>query len=248
MTTCGGRQGCKIGGVIFGAVYVHSGVVKDFRRDLRHVGLMWSEPTVPVSEGEHGWESGDGLTQVETCVVTFVDDEALFFERKSPHQLIEDTEKVLAVVSSTFRRYRLKLDWRPGKSEILMSQHGSNQGEGEQASPGRRESRDVGFPSDLAGDPAGPMESLCGPQVQTLRDGMFGHCDTKTLYCSAVHARIATNCGSWKPNETAPPIADSEVRRRLGAPSIECMLIKARLQYLGRVCRREATSRRCGPS
>ena len=34
-----------------------------------------------------------------------------------------------------------------------------------------------------------------------------------------------------------PPVADSEVRRRLGAPSMECMLIKARLQHLGMVCR-----------
>ena len=42
----------------------------------------------------------------------------------------------------------------------------------------------------------------------------------------------------WKSNETTPPITDSEVRRRLGAPSIECLLIKARLQYQGRVCRR----------
>ena len=41
-----------------------------------------------------------------------------------------------------------------------------------------------------------------------------------------------------------PPITDSEVRRRLGAPSIECLLIKARLQYLGRVCR----GRHCFPT
>ena len=34
---------------------------------------------VPVPEGENGWKSNndeDGLTQVETCDVTFVDDEA----------------------------------------------------------------------------------------------------------------------------------------------------------------------------
>ena len=95
---------------------------------------MRSEPIVlgqpfwrraPVSEGEHGWESGSGLGQVETCDVTFVDDEALFHERKSPDQLIEDTGTVLAAVSSTFRRYDLKLNWRPGKSEILISRRGT---------------------------------------------------------------------------------------------------------------------------
>ena len=54
-----------------------------------------------MSEGENGWKSNnnnnnneDGLTQVETCDVTFVDDEALFLERKSPDRLVEDTEKV----------------------------------------------------------------------------------------------------------------------------------------------------------
>ena len=30
----------------------------------------------------------------------------------------------------------------------------------------------------------------------------------------------------WRPNESTPLIADSEVKKRLGAPSIECMLIK----------------------
>ena len=108
VTTRGGRQGCKIGGVIFGAVYAQA--LKDLKRDLR---LMRSESTVlgqpfwrraPVSEGENGWKSNnnnneDGLTKVETCDVTFVDDEALFLERKSPDQLVEDTGKVLAAVS-----------------------------------------------------------------------------------------------------------------------------------------------------
>ena len=83
-----------------------------------------------MSEGENGWKSNnnnneDGLTQVETCDVTFVDDEALFLEKKSPDQLVEDTGKVLAAVSGTFRRYGLKLNWRPGKSEILVSLRGT---------------------------------------------------------------------------------------------------------------------------
>ena len=130
VTTRGGRQ---IGGVIFGAVYAQA--LKDLRCDLRRLGLMRSESTVlgqpfwSVSEGENGWKSNnnnneDGLTQVETCDVTFVDDEALFLERKSPDQLVEDTGKVLAAVRRTFRRYGLKVDWRLGKSEILVSLRG----------------------------------------------------------------------------------------------------------------------------
>ena len=174
MTTRGGRQGCKIGGVIFGAVYDRA------LKDLRRLGHMRSEPTVlgqpfwrraTVSEGEHGWESGDGLTQVETCDVTFVDDEALFLERKSPDQLIEDTGKVPAAVSSTFRRCGLKLNWRPGKSEILVSLRGTG------ATKARKDKlRQAdgslamwGPPSDPAGDPAGPMERVC-PLVQTPGD------------------------------------------------------------------------------
>ena len=82
-----------------------------------------------VFSRENGWKSNnnneDGLTQVETCDVTFVDDEALFLERKSPDQLVEDTGKVLAAVSGTFRRCGLKLNWRPGKSEILVSLRGT---------------------------------------------------------------------------------------------------------------------------
>ena len=77
---------------------MYAQALKDLRRDLRRLGLMRSESTVlgqpfwrhvPVSEGENGWNSNnnnneDGVTQVETCDVTFVDDEALFLERKSP--------------------------------------------------------------------------------------------------------------------------------------------------------------------
>ena len=44
VTTRGGRQGCKIGGVIFGAVYAQA--LKDLRCDLRRSGLMRSESTV----------------------------------------------------------------------------------------------------------------------------------------------------------------------------------------------------------
>ena len=68
--------------------------------------------------------------------------------------------------------------------------------------------------------------------VWTLR-----HKDTVLLHRPYMRALLRTAGAGWKPNQTAAPIADSEVRRRLGAPSIECMLIKARLQYLGRLCR-----------
>ena len=81
--------------------------------------------------------------------MTSVDDEALFLERKSPDQLVEDTEKVLAAVTSTFRRYGLKLHWRPGMSEVLVLLRGSGV------------LRCGPLPSDPAGDPAGPMEKVC---------------------------------------------------------------------------------------
>ena len=84
----------------------------------------------PVPEGKNGRRtdnesSVDGAIKVETCDVTFVDDEALFLERKSPDRLVEDTGKVLAAGRSTFRRYGLKLNWRPGKSEVLVSLRGT---------------------------------------------------------------------------------------------------------------------------
>ena len=64
------------------------------------------------------------------------------------------------------------------------------------------------------------------------------HKDTALLHRPYMRALRRIAGAGWKSNETTPPITDSEVRRRLGAPSIACLLIKARLQYLGRVCRR----------
>ena len=78
---------------------------------------------------------------------------------------------MLAAVSSTFRRYGLKLNWRPGKSEILISLRGTGatKARGGQVSPGRRESHDVGSSvRSRWGSSRTDGESLCGPQVQTL--------------------------------------------------------------------------------
>ena len=68
--------------------------------------------------------------------------------------------------------------------------------------------------------------------VWTLR-----HKDTVLLHRPYMRALRRIAGAGWKSNETTPPITDNEVRRRLGAPSIECLLIKVRLQYQGRVCR-----------
>ena len=75
--------------------------------------------------------------------------------------------------------------------------------------------------------------------VWTLR-----HKDTVLLHRPYMRALRRVAGAGWKSNEATPPFTDSEVRRRLGAPSIECLLIKARLQYLGRVCR----GRHCFPT
>ena len=175
VTTRGGRQGCKIGGVIFGAVYAQA--LKDVRCNLRSLGLMRNESTVlgqpfwrhvSVPEGVNGRRtdnvsSVDGAIEVETCDVTFVDDEALFLERKSPDRLVEDTGKVLAAVSSTFRRYGLKLNWRPGKSEVLVSLRGTGATKVREDKLRQADGSLAMWapPSDPAEDPNGPMERVC---------------------------------------------------------------------------------------
>ena len=78
--------------------------------------------------------------------------------------------------------------------------------------------------------------------VWTLR-----HKDTVLLHRPYMRALRRIAGAGWKSNETTPPITDSEVRRRLGAPSIECLLIKVRLQYQGRCAGGDITSQRCGP-
>ena len=95
--------------------------------------------------------------------MTYVDDEALFLERKSPDQLVEDTEKVLAAVSGTFRRYGLKVNWRPCKSEILISLRGTRATKVREDKLRQADGSLVMWasPSDPAGDPAGPMEKVC---------------------------------------------------------------------------------------
>ena len=71
---------------------------------------------------------------------------------------------------------------------------------------------------------------LCKAHVWTLR-----HKDTALLHRPYLRAlrRIGGALAGNRMRQPRP-ITDSEVRRRLGAPSVECLLIKARLQYLGR--------------
>ena len=55
-----------------------------------------------------------GPTLLATC--NSVSKRARLGDRRRPDQLIEDTGKVVAAVSSTFRRYGLKLNWRPTRA------------------------------------------------------------------------------------------------------------------------------------
>ena len=239
----------------------------------------------PVPEGENGRRT-DNESSVDGAIL----------ERKSPDRLVEDTGKVLAAVSSTFRRNGLKLNWRPGKSEVLVSLRGTGATKVREDKLRQADGSLAMWapPSDPAEDPATPMEkvcvvqkykhlgtwltsdgsltiemkhraaSACGALVALERTILGKKGCSWEMQCQFVQTLVMSRLlfkayvwtlrnkdmvllhrpymralrriagAGWKSSEATPPITDSEVRRRLCAPSIECLLIKARLQCKGR--------------
>ena len=126
VSVAGGRQGCKLGGLIFGAKYGLA--LRDIRDELTTHGIalklkydksipIWAEdlPTTVTSElfsCNHDY--------VEAIEATFVDDEALIVMAPTVIQLDKAIEVTIGIVVRIFARYNLIINWEPGKSEAML--------------------------------------------------------------------------------------------------------------------------------
>ena len=117
---CGGRQGCRFGGVLFNLAYARA--LKRFVADAANEGIVlrlrfW-----------HGRAPGHthGPEDSEEVVfdVTFVDDEAIVLTAAVPKTLKRKFERVVNLLVKTFAFFGFTINWKPGKTEASIKFRG----------------------------------------------------------------------------------------------------------------------------
>jgi hypothetical protein len=131
----GARQGCKLGGIIFGAAYMRA--LREVRARLSQSGIvlkirfdpsspMWSDIAGTIHCDNEGRADDEGEVTKEAIEATFVDDEALVIIAPSPAKLDIAIDKLLSIISEVFEAFALTINWAPGKSEGMLTYRGKN--------------------------------------------------------------------------------------------------------------------------
>ena len=123
VTHKGGRQGCKLGGVVFNLIYARA--LHKLRGRLLQQGVVLHLPCdlqrpffSKLSCDTHMHES------VPIVEATYVDDEALYLSASSPKALDKAIDILLDELISTFSAHGFKINWSPKKSEALLKYRG----------------------------------------------------------------------------------------------------------------------------
>jgi hypothetical protein len=122
VTATGGRQGCKLGGIIFISVYEQA--LEQVRQRLRTAGIVL---VLKGAGAEPFWSSDDGTwdtSDTPVVEVTYVDDEAAVVVAPSPAALDIAIDILLRSYVEVFSDYGLVINWHKGKSEALLVYRG----------------------------------------------------------------------------------------------------------------------------
>ena len=123
----GGRQGCKLGGLIFNMIYAKA--LHKLREKMLTAGVVMH---VSRSDALPFWASSARVcatnAQGAEAVVeaTFVDDEALFISATSPKKLDQAISSVLSDLCEVFGANGFVIHWKPGKTDCLLKHRGTD--------------------------------------------------------------------------------------------------------------------------
>ena len=119
-TMTGGRQGCKLGGIVFNSAYAL--VLIALRSKLTSSGITLR---VKRRDGPF-WDTSTPLAHDAEDVVdvAFVDDLCVVLFATSPKQLWCATMALLQVTTELFNFFRLFINWNKGKTEAFMKFRG----------------------------------------------------------------------------------------------------------------------------
>ena len=123
VTCAGGRQGCKLGALIFNLLY--SMALRRVKAALIAEGVVLH---VRVPDGyfdlrgcETSFSNGEGVPVVE---VTYVDDQAFLLGATSAKLLMQAIQLLLTHLVNIFRSFGLCINWKPGKTEGFVTFRG----------------------------------------------------------------------------------------------------------------------------
>jgi hypothetical protein len=137
VTLTGGRQGCKLGALVFNLIY--SVALKKVRESLLAAGIVLHvrrQSTAPfwTSDGcDVTWKPPNaqeaGPTSFHAVVeITYVDDEAITLAASSPAALLQAIDMLMKVLVDTFLAFGFRINWSAGKTEgfvVFRGKHAS---------------------------------------------------------------------------------------------------------------------------
>ena len=121
----GGRQGCKLGGLIFNMIYAKA--LRQLREKLVAAGVVMhvcrdNESPFWASSAKVCTSDVQGVVPV--IEATFVDHEALFISAPSPKKLDQAISCVLDNLCSVFGANGFVINWKKEKTECLLKHRG----------------------------------------------------------------------------------------------------------------------------
>ena len=129
VTNTGGRQGCKLGALLFNLVY--SIALRRVRDTLVSAGIIvhlraqnpcfWTGSSSEVS-------FAPALGTLPLVEITYDDDEAVTLSASSPAALRRACTTLISTLTAVFRSLGLVVNWKPGKTEAFMVFRGKNAG------------------------------------------------------------------------------------------------------------------------
>ena len=132
VTTRGGRQGCRLGAIVFNWVYARC--LRRLRGEMQDAGIvlhMAAPSDVPFwDDNAHSRPAtpadllNPNLSTEAAVEATYVDDEALFLSTTTPAQMQLAVSRLLELVDLNLRRYGFKVNWSKGKSELMLKLRG----------------------------------------------------------------------------------------------------------------------------
>ena len=121
----GGRQGCKLGSLIFNAGYTDP--LRELTKTLRELGVVLRLPVAGDTDGF--WAAaagGDFAEDSELVDAAFVDDEVIVIMATSPAALDASIDATLHALIDVFGTHLLDINWARGKSEALLKYRGQD--------------------------------------------------------------------------------------------------------------------------
>ena len=116
LSQVGGRQGCKVGSMVFNSVY--SIALDALHAALKRDGLSLH---LPVPDGPF-WsaDAGEKPQMVDVADCTFVDDECIVVMQPTAASLDRAIDKKLGHATDIFSALRLEINWNQRKTEAMV--------------------------------------------------------------------------------------------------------------------------------